>query len=172
MQNRSHYVNPSSHKQLAKLGAWLERHPAGLTRVLGREPLFAQRYVLFGEWLVATHSIAYDRLPDWFLAFDLYDRSTGRWADRRTLEALLGGTGIHIVPVVAVLEARMVGEDELRDAVKGKSRFYDGPVEGVYVKIERQGTVLARGKVVRADFIAGNEHWTKGPLRLNSVDFQ
>lgn len=40
---------------------------------------------------------------------------------------------------------------------------------GVYVKIEREGRVASRGKVVRADFIAGNTHWGKGPLRLNTV---
>ncbi|KAI0327684.1 hypothetical protein GY45DRAFT_1355577 [Cubamyces sp. BRFM 1775] len=169
VQNRSHYVNPSSHEQFGKLGVWLERHRVALTQVLGRDPLFAQRYILFGEWLVATHSIAYDRLPDWFLAFDLYDRSTGRWADRRTLEALLAGTDLQLVPVVSALEGRMPGEDELRDAVKGGSRFYDGPVEGVYVKVERGGEVVERGKVVRAGFIAGNEHWTKGPLRKNGL---
>ena len=68
-----------------------------------------------------------------------------------------------------MLEGRMVGEDELRDAVKGKSRFYDGPVEGVYVKVERGGEVVERGKVVRADFISGNEHWSRGRLRKNKL---
>ncbi|KAH9885405.1 hypothetical protein C8Q73DRAFT_749200 [Cubamyces lactineus] len=127
------------------------------------------RYVLFGEWLVATHSIAYDRLPHWFLAFDLYDRSTGRWADRCTLQALLAGTNIRLVPVVSVHQGRMASEDELRDAVMGRSRFYDGPVEGVYVKVERGGEVVERGKVVRADFNSRNEHWSKGPLRKNKL---
>ena len=138
--------------------------------VLNRDPYFAQRYVLFGEWLVATHSIPYSGLPDWFLAFDLYDRSLDRWADRRTLEALLEGTGIRPVPVVH--EGQMLTEDELRQAVQRPSAFYEGRVEGVYVKVEKQGRVVSRGKVVRADFIAGNEHWSKGPLQLNALQHE
>ena len=31
--------------------------------------------VLFGEWCYATHSVRYTGLPDWLLAFDVYDRS-------------------------------------------------------------------------------------------------
>ena len=136
--------------------------------ILDRDPVFAQRYVLFGEWLVATHAISYSRLPDWFLAFDLYDRSLDRWADRRTLETLLEGTGIGLVPVVHA--GRMLSNEELTRAVQRPSMFYEGRVEGVYVKVEKAGRVLSRGKVVRPDFITGNEHWTKGPLRLNTLE--
>ncbi|KAH9854431.1 ATP dependent DNA ligase [Lenzites betulinus] len=168
VQNRSHYVNPASHAQFRKLGVWVDRHRADLMRVLDRDPLWAQRYVLFGEWLAATHSIPYNRLPDWFLAFDLYDRSTGRWAARRTLERLLEGTAIRLVPVVR--EGGMPSADELRQIVRGPSLYYDGPVEGVYVKVERAGEVVSRGKVVRADFIAGNEHWSRGPLQTNQLE--
>ncbi|KAH9910490.1 ATP dependent DNA ligase [Epithele typhae] len=167
VQNRSHFVNPTSHAQFRALGAWLARHDEALRRVLGRDALFAQRFVLFGEWLAATHSIAYSRLPGLFVAFDLYDRSAERWADRRTLEGLLAGTGIPLVPLVH--EGRMLEEEELRRAVERPSLFYDGPVEGVYVKVERDGWVVSRGKVVRADFITGNEHWSKGPLQLNTL---
>ncbi|KAI0829047.1 ATP dependent DNA ligase [Trametes gibbosa] len=168
VQNRSHYVHSASHAQFRKLGTWVERHRAGLVRVLDRDPLWAQRYVLFGEWLVATHSIPYSRLPDWFLAFDLYDRSTARWMERRTLERLLAGTGIQLVPVVR--EGGMPSEEELCEIVRGPSQFYDGPVEGVYVKVERDGEVVSRGKVVRTDFITGNEHWSKGPFQPNQLE--
>ncbi|GJE89638.1 ATP dependent DNA ligase [Phanerochaete sordida] len=167
-QNRAHYVHAASHAQFRRLDAWLDAHGGALRRVLGRDAHFAARYVLFGEWLAATHSVAYTRLPDWFLAFDLYDRTTRSWADRRTLEARLAGTGIGLVPVL--YQGPMPAEDELRCMVQQQSRFTDGRVEGVYVKTERGGKVVGRGKVVRSDFIAGNEHWTKGPLRANELE--
>ena len=66
----------------------------------------------------------------------------------------------------------MLSEDELRQAVQQPSRFYEGPVEGVYVKVEKGGRVVSRGKVVRSDFISGNEHWSKGPLHVNTLDVQ
>ncbi|KAJ3554033.1 hypothetical protein NM688_g3312 [Phlebia brevispora] len=165
VQNRSHYVNTASHEQFKKLGAWVDAHRADLYRVLDRDPRFAQRYVLFGEWLAATHSIAYTNLPDWFLAFDLYDRSTRSWVDRATLSGLLAGTEIRMVPLLH--EGPMVSEQKLRDMVRGRSQFTEGRMEGVYVKWEANGRVLNRGKVVRGDFLAGNEHWTRGIIKPN-----
>ena len=138
-----------------------------IVEVLGRDPHFPQRYVLFGEWLAATHSVAYTRLPDWFLAFDMYDRTTQSWVDRWTLEALLADTVVKLVPIL--YQGPMPAEDELRSMMQKQSRFTDGRLEGVYVKVERDGRVVGRGKVVRSDFIAGNEHWTKGPLQANEV---
>jgi len=53
--------------------------------------------------------------------------------------------------------------------VQSKSQYYDGRLEGVYIKLENQTKVLARGKCVRADFIAGNEHWSKGIRKWNGI---
>jgi atypical dual specificity phosphatase len=167
VQNRSHYVSPSTHEQFKKLGMWVDTHREELMRVLGRDAHFASRYVLFGEWLAVTHSIPYARLPDRFMAFDLYDRSTDSWADRKALAALLGDTTIQLVPVL--YEGPLPSEAELRGMVQLLSKFWNGRIEGIYVKTEREGQVVSRGKVVRADFIAGNEHWTKGNLRVNEL---
>lgn len=172
VQNRSHYVNPTSHEQFKKLGAWIDQHRAGIYDVLDRNPHFPERYVLFGEWLAATHSIPYTNFPDRFLAFDLYDRSTRTWADRRSLENCLRGTGIQSVPLLVERTGVLPTEEELKNMVQSESRFYPGRVEGVYVKFERDGKVLSRGKVVRSDFIAGNDHWSKGVLRLNNLQLR
>ena len=67
---RSHYVNSSTHPQFKGLDAWLERNRADVYQVLGDEP---GKYVLFGEWMFAKHSLEYSRLPDYFIAFDIYD---------------------------------------------------------------------------------------------------
>lgn len=68
VQNRSHYVNPSTHAQFKHLGIWIEKHREELYAILDREnELFPERFVLFGEWVFATHSIHYQNLPDLFL---------------------------------------------------------------------------------------------------------
>ncbi|KAK0467007.1 ATP dependent DNA ligase [Desarmillaria tabescens] len=167
VQNRSHYVDSSTHEQFRKLGHWVDLHREALIRVLGRDEHFPERYVLYGEWMYATHSIPYTNLPDRFLAFDLYDRYLELFVDRQSLNALLCTTSIQVVPLI--YEGKMPSEGDLKKLVPGRSRFWDGRVEGVYVKVERDGRVVSRGKVVRADFISGNEHWTKGNLRLNGL---
>lgn len=65
----------------------------------------------------------------------------------------------------------MPDESQLKEMVQTPSQYYDGPVEGVYLKIEskREGRVIRRGKVVRGDFITGNEHWTKGIIKWNGI---
>lgn len=165
VQNRSHYVSPATHEQFKKLGLWVDTHRHELMRVLGRDPHFPSRYTLFGEWLAVTHAIPYTRLVDRFMAFDLYDRSTGSWVDRAALAALLSDTTIQMVPVL--YEGVLPTETDLKSMVQLRSKFWDGRIEGIYVKFEKDGQVVSRGKIVRSDFIAGNEHWTKGNLRVN-----
>jgi atypical dual specificity phosphatase len=166
VQNRSHYITSTTHAQFRPLYVWIETHREGLYKVLDRDHSFPERYILYGEWLVAQHSIPYSRLPDRFLTFDLYDRETQTWADRDTLERLLEGTSISLVPIM--YRGPRPADNVLKEMVHNPSQFYDGPVEGIYVKEEQNGQVVNRGKIVRSDFTAGiTEHWDKAPMRKN-----
>jgi atypical dual specificity phosphatase len=53
-----------------------------------------------------------------------------------------------------------------------QSKYYDGLAEGVSVRFENAARTqtVARAKVVRGDFIAGNPHWNRGPLQLNGIE--
>ena len=95
-QNRSHFVTSSTHKQFSPLDTWLEAHSSALFEVM--EP---ERHVLFGEWLYAKHSIHYTRLPDYFLAFDLYDRRTGVFCSSVERDRLLKSAGISTVRTIS-----------------------------------------------------------------------
>ncbi|KAH7106272.1 hypothetical protein BKA62DRAFT_804087 [Auriculariales sp. MPI-PUGE-AT-0066] len=167
VQNRSHYVNPASHEQFRRLGSWIDRHQAALVAVLDRDPMFSERFILYGEWLAATHSISYSKLPGLFMAFDLYDRANRIFVDRSTLEGLLHDSGISLTPTV--YRGPLLEEKLLVEMASAPSAFCDGAREGIYVKWERAGRVVDRAKIVRPDFIAGNEHWTKGIIRLNTI---
>ncbi|KAG5220202.1 ATP dependent DNA ligase [Salix suchowensis] len=82
---------------------------------------FPERFILFGEWMYATHSIPYTDLPDRFVAFDLYDRSTGSFADSKYLASLLSETSCHC----AYSPRREYAlTTELRDMVQKPSMFY------------------------------------------------
>lgn len=169
VQNRSHYVQPTDHAQFKPLSGWLERHSAALQGLLNRDPQYPERYILYGEWVVAQHSIPYTHLPDRFLAFDLYDRVEKSFVSRKVLSGALCGTGIRQVPLVC--EATSLSREQLLAFMDRRSEFYDGRIEGVYVRMESaDGTkAVDRGKVVRGDFLAGNKHWSKENLRLNGI---
>ncbi|KAH0360352.1 hypothetical protein KCU65_g9437, partial [Aureobasidium melanogenum] len=167
VQNRSHYVNSKSHAQFKKLDKWLDDHHEGLSTVLDSENSRPGRWILYGEWLYAKHSIYYTNLPDLFLAFDLFDTETGTFLSRDVLCERLEGTNIH---QVGRLELENLDEQSLVDLVRTqKSSFYDGIIEGVYLRRQKDGKTIDRAKIVRSDFIAGDEHWNRRGVVPNTV---
>jgi hypothetical protein len=122
--------------------------------------------MLFGEWCYALHSVHYTKLPDWFLAVDVYDRAAGAfWSVERRNE-LDRRLSLAIVPELA--RGRFDLERLLR--LLGDSRLTDGPDEGIYVRREAKGHLALRAKPVRADFVqAINEHWSKRGLSANQL---
>ncbi|CAE7162005.1 unnamed protein product [Rhizoctonia solani] len=168
VQNRSHYVNSQGHIQFKRLDSWISSHREGLYAILDRDIAFPERYILYGEWMAATHSIPYSKLGDLFYAFDLFDRATNTFASRKVLEAILIDTSILLTPTICIDKA-IPPNDILGKLVQQESQFYPGPLEGIYIKVETESVVRQRGKVVREDFIAGNDHWSKGLVKWNTV---
>ena len=58
-------------------------------------------YNASARWLYAKHSIGYDGLPDYFLAFDLFDRRRGQFLSVDCRNQRLRGTSIYPVPCIA-----------------------------------------------------------------------
>ena len=100
VQNRAHFVDSKTHRQFSTLDSWVEEHANELYRILNSDELVGH-YVLFGEWLYAMHSIAYTRLPNYFLAFDLYDTKKCQFFSWRERNRRLEGTGISTVRLIA-----------------------------------------------------------------------
>ncbi|GAA6001664.1 hypothetical protein JCM10207_002254 [Rhodosporidiobolus poonsookiae] len=173
VQNRSHYLAVESggtqnaeHAQFRKLGAWMEQHEHELQQLLGADEAFPERWILYGEWMAAKHSIHYTALPSLFLAFDLYDRLSSSFLPRALLQARLHhlAPSLRLTPVLFSGPAeRAPARNELVRMVQGRSAYIDETTSEVDAR--REGVA----KVVRGDFCAGNEHWSKGPVQLNIV---
>ncbi len=65
---------------------------------------------MYGEWLYARHTIPYDQLPHYFLEFDILDRETGMFLSTDRRHALLAGSPVRSVPVLARSPAPEWGE--------------------------------------------------------------
>ncbi len=114
------------------------------------------QYVLFGEWLWQRHSVSYSTLPQFFIAFDLMEKSTGKFLSNRKIREKLTNTGIEVVPVLFEGQAR---EDiDLNSFIK-KSTFGTEIMEGVYLRFEDENYVIERCKYRRKGFIAGRENF-------------
>lgn len=160
-QNRSHFVTSASATQFKGLDNWVTQHP-GIWQILTSPDI-----ILFGEWMFAKHSIGYTNLPDYFLAFDIYIPSQKKFLSRAKRDALLADTGIASVPVLA--EGTFT-KQEILAMLERPSSFYEGKVEGAYIRIEDEDYELDRGKIVRPDFMQAIEtHWSTKTLVQNTV---
>src|SRR4051812_11356860 len=93
------------------------------------EALLEDRYILFGEWLYAKHSVHYRRLSHYFFEFDIYDKERGEFLVLAARFGMLEDTGILTVPV---LHRGTATAAELR-ALIGPSRFdsaFENPLTG------------------------------------------
>lgn len=160
-QNRGSWLSSeSAAPQFRSLFAWLAPKRESLLDAL-RPGL-----VLFGEWCAAVHSVHYDALPDWFLAFDVLDRSAGRFWSIARRDALLGELGLHPVPPLA--RGRFSVDDLVR--LMTTSRVGSSPMEGVYIRAESGQWLTQRAKLVRAEFVEDmGAHWSRKRLRRNHL---
>lgn len=163
LQCRGHEITAGMHAQYDLFKQWA----TGTRPVL--EAMLGDRYILFGEWLYARHSVHYRGLPHYFFEFDVYDKREAAFLDLELRLTMLDGTGIHTVPV---LHQGAIAEAELRGLI-GPSRFdsafenpltgrTDAVMEGLYLRTEAGGRVTGRAKLVRPEFVEKvkqSEHW-------------
>jgi len=161
VQNRGDYVTRSSAAgQFRPLWGWLSFRTKQLIDTLRDER------IIFGEWCYARHSVAYSRLPDWFLMFDVYDRRAQRFWSVERRNDLANELGIASVPLVAR------GRFHVADLVAmiGKSQFGDDPMEGIVVCRDQGNWQVSRAKLVRAAFVQEiEEHWSHRRIVPNGL---
>jgi len=193
LQSRGHYlVGGGRERHFDLFKRWAGHHREPLARALG------QRYLLFGEWLYARHTVFYDRLPHYFMEFDLYDRQSGIFLDTPGRTAALADA--PLVPVRVLHQGPLDNLDQLK-ALIARSAFI-GPghldrlnkaavqrgldperarrecdpsryMEGLYIKVEEAGQVTGRYKFVRHGFLsavaAAEGHWQRRPIIPNRL---
>jgi hypothetical protein len=144
--------------------------------------LISDRYILFGEWMYAKHTVFYDNLCHYFLESDMYDKKQEQWLStvkRQTLISAHASDLICSVPIIKI--GRVSSREELKSLVNAPSfcktnqwrqalKNYcddhgfeldlvmretdnsDFP-EGLYIKHEDQDKVIGRYKYIRFEFL-------------------
>jgi ATP-dependent RNA circularization protein (DNA/RNA ligase family) len=160
-QNRGEYlVLDELPGQFRPLRRWLATRRAALVAAL------PPNLILFGEWCYAVHSISYTRLPDWFLAFDVYDREEGQFWCTKRRDELVARLGLAAVPTLARGRFTVAA---LR-GLFGPSRLSDEAAEGLVLRRDDDRHLLARAKMVRPQFAQQiSEHWAAGPMKVNQL---
>jgi RNA ligase-like protein len=171
LQCRGHRIEDGMHQQYD-----LFKHWATVQRKNWENHL-QDRYILFGEWLLARHSIHYRQLSHYFLEFDIYDKFADCFLDLQQRIELTEELKVKTVPILHTgpmdrerLQT-LIGpshfDARFEDILSGKA---DPLMEGLYLRTESEGTVSARAKLVRAEFIrTSREHryWKDQPIVPN-----
>lgn len=159
-QHRGAYLHLPSRGQWKKLSEWVT------PRIFDLYNQLADRYILFGEWCYAQHSVAYDRLPDWFLGFDIYDKNAARFFSCTRRDEMFRAIGIAQVPKISIGVFPLM---ELRGLLS-RSQLGDKPAEGLYLRFDQGNWLSQRAKLVRPAFILSVErHWSQLPIKPNRL---
>ena len=163
LQCRGHLITEGMHPQYDLFKQW------ATVKRYALEQRLANRYLLFGEWVYARHSVLYRQLTHYFFEFDIYDKEHDAFVDLERRLDLLAGAGIETVPV---LHRGPLKRSEL-ESLLGPSHFdsqFENPLtkrtdnlmEGLFLRAEAGGIVTGRAKFVRSEFvekIKQSTHW-------------
>lgn len=192
LQSRGHYlVGGKREKHFDLFKTWAGTHTGALFERLG------DRYIVYGEWLYAKHTIYYNQLPHYFLEFDILDTETGCFLSSPVRKSLL--RPLPFIQSVKVLYQGCLHQFQELTRLIGPSHFISGDhvqqlcrravqqglsadrvqretdttriMEGLYIKVENNGSVTGRYKYVRADFLTtvlqSQSHWLNRPVVTN-----
>jgi ATP-dependent RNA circularization protein (DNA/RNA ligase family) len=161
-QNRGAYLHLPYAGQFARLSEWLGRNEQCVSEAL------KPGLIVFGEWVAARHSLDYTNLPDWWLVFDVYDRRAQRFWSVQRRNRWARASGLQCVP--CLFEGSATLESLKGILVSQRSKYRDGPMEGLVVRADETDWSVARAKLVRPDFAqAIADHWRSRPLRWNRL---
>jgi hypothetical protein len=193
LQSRGHYLEGGPREgQFDLLKTWASSHSHHFWEMLG------ERYVMYGEWLYAKHTVYYDALPHYFLEFDIYDRQEGLFLSTPRRQQMLAGSAVRSVPVLcegdgiavrdpsAWLGRSVYKTQQWKNSLATQMESFgqkpeqvlketDGSdmAEGLYLKIEEGGKVVERFKWLRYDFLQAvtesGSHWRERPILPNQL---
>lgn len=159
-QNRGSYMDLPNTGQWKKLSEWLNPR----TDVFFEQLM--DRFILFGEWCYAQHSVIYDRLPDWFLGFDIFDKKNAKFFSCSRRDEVFRVLGVFQVPLVGRGHFSSSGLQRLLS----QSRLSSEPSEGLYLRVDHGDWLANRAKLVRPAFIQSVEqHWSRSGIKSNRL---
>ena len=184
LQSRGHYLTGGfREKHFDLLKTWANTFAYQIFEAIG------DRYILYGEWLYAKHTVFYTDLPHYFLEFDMLNKSTKTFlstAERKKILAKMP----FMQSVKVIFEGKLEQAKQLQDMIR-QSHFIcenhlevlkkladklnlnaervlnetnlSSLMEGLYIKWEEEGIVKGRYKFVRPDFLNSildsETHW-------------
>jgi hypothetical protein len=153
LRNRSHILKKGYIKrdtpaklQFRPAWNWLHQHEDDIKLI---SELCYSPVTIYGEWLYAKHSIYYDKLPDLFLAYDIWSVEDREFLSPEIVSELLDKTNIKYI------NSSKITINSINDVIKlseVKSQYRDGMTEGIVIKTSNGRFIDKCFKVVNKNF--------------------
>lgn len=168
IRNRDHilrkgyFKDTSAKKQFSSIWTWFYKNKKRFAKLKDAGP-----YSIYGEWCVAQHGIYYTKLPDWFIAYDIFDYEKKYFLSPVLARQILSDCGFA-TPTLFHQGMFDQSEMELVELSNLRSEYTEGKLEGIYIKVYDDNKILQRFKLVRSDFERG-AFWNHKKMKRNEV---
>lgn len=150
IRSRDRILSKGSTKgEFAPIWTWFYKSRDRFEAAIGDEP-----YSIYGEWMLLQHGIFYDSLPDWFIAYDIYNYRNGKFLAPELAREILEAAGFS-VPVLRFSGHLQGGYSDLEEMAYLSAAWANEQAEGIYLKISNPMIITHRFKMVRPDFRRG-----------------
>lgn len=178
-------------REFDQLKSWLASIEDKLFDLLG------DRFVMYGEWMLACHTVFYDKLPSYFIEYDVYDKRENIWLSTKSRQQLLSGFPVVSAKILEhgefyslkqitdeLMSSSFISFENKETAISAFEKIglrrgdaldsldLSGLPEGLYIKHENDLQVLGRYKYIRQEFIniiLRSGHWSKRPMIENKI---
>ena len=158
LRNRNHilkkgYIDKDTPAKLQFRSAWNWIHDHGDDIRKVSKSLMTP-ITIYGEWMWAKHSLNYDRLTDWFLAYDIYLPEDDKFLSPDLFEKEMSQTKIKYI------KPQKITFNDISEVVtisERKSEYRNGVSEGVVIKISGERYITETFKVVNRFFDRRND---------------
>jgi len=133
---------------------------------------------IFGEWVVAKHSIFYDKLPAYFLMFGVRIINTepniNYWLGWNGVKETANKLGLYTVPELANITVKTEKElQRITESFMKQPSFYGPEREGVVVRLvygfEDSAFASSVSKLVRKNHVQTDDHWRSKEIVRNKL---
>lgn len=135
LRNRNHILKKGYSKirtpakeQFKSAWNWLHDHKKDIEFI--KNELMSE-ITIYGEWMNFSHSILYDKLPDIFLAYDIWVVEDRRFISPIIFEDLMNQTNIKFIKPIKI---RFDNIEDVIFASERLSNYRDGICEGIVFK--------------------------------------
>lgn len=141
LRNRKHILKKGYSKirtpakeQFKSAWNWVHEHKKDIQKV---SDLLMSEITIYGDWMLAYHSVKYNKLPDWFVAYDIWVLEDNKFLSPSKVEEILSQTNIHYI------KPYKVTLNSVKDVIEWSEKPSD------YTDAIREGIVI---KTIEGDF--------------------